>query len=148
MSIFIWSYVIPLTFIVYFYSQLLQSIRNHERMLREQVGVYEFLFPFFFVFLFSLLVSISLNDPAQTDFLRFCFTGKEDERKVISLESGQGKERGTENRQSGIYDIFPLPFSLDTVRNRGYDRSIWQSVISTFLRKLFPVLFLFSFSMT
>ena len=38
MCIFIWSYVIPLTFIVYFYSQLLKSIRNHERMLREQVG--------------------------------------------------------------------------------------------------------------
>ncbi|XP_076626180.1 rhodopsin 5 [Colletes latitarsis] len=36
MSIFLWSYVIPLTFIVYFYSQLLKSIRNHEKMLREQ----------------------------------------------------------------------------------------------------------------
>lgn len=113
-------------------------------MLREQVGVYEFLFPFFFVFSLCFF-SISLNDPALTHFLRFCSTGKEDERKVISLESGQGKERGTENRQSGIYDIFPLPFSLDTVRNRGHDRSIWQSVISTFLRKLFPVLFLFLF---
>lgn len=96
---------------------------------------------------FSLpfLFLISLNDPALTDFLRFCSIGKEDERKVISLESGQGKERGTENRQSGIYDIFPLPFSLDTVCNRGYDRSIRQSVISTFLRKLFPILFLYFF---
>ncbi|KZC05676.1 Opsin, blue-sensitive [Dufourea novaeangliae] len=36
LSIFIWAYVIPLIFIVYFYSQLLQSIRNHEKMLREQ----------------------------------------------------------------------------------------------------------------
>lgn len=35
-SIFVWSYVIPLIFIIYFYSQLLQSIRNHEKMLREQ----------------------------------------------------------------------------------------------------------------
>lgn len=35
-SIFVWSYVIPLMFIIYFYSQLLQSIRNHEKMLREQ----------------------------------------------------------------------------------------------------------------
>lgn len=146
MSIFTWSYVIPLTFIVYFYSQLLQSIRNHERMLREQVGVYEFLFPLLLLPFFSLLFLISSNDPAVTDFLRFCSTGKEDERKVISLESGQGKERGTENRQSGIYDIFPLPFGLDTVRNRGHDRSIWQSVISTFLRKLFPVLSLFLLS--
>ncbi|XP_076757600.1 rhodopsin 5 [Xylocopa sonorina] len=34
--IFIWSYVIPLVFIVYFYSQLLRSIRNHEKMLKEQ----------------------------------------------------------------------------------------------------------------
>lgn len=35
-SIFVWAYVIPLIFIIYFYSQLLQSIRNHEKMLREQ----------------------------------------------------------------------------------------------------------------
>ncbi|XP_029041874.1 opsin, blue-sensitive [Osmia bicornis bicornis] len=35
-SIFIWAYCIPLIFIVYFYSQLLKSIRNHEKMLREQ----------------------------------------------------------------------------------------------------------------
>ncbi|XP_076235497.1 rhodopsin 5 [Calliopsis andreniformis] len=35
-SIFIWSYVIPLILIIYFYSLLLQSIHNHERMLREQ----------------------------------------------------------------------------------------------------------------
>ncbi|XP_043785764.1 opsin, blue-sensitive [Apis laboriosa] len=34
--IFIWSYVIPLVFIVLFYSRLLSSIRNHEKMLREQ----------------------------------------------------------------------------------------------------------------
>ncbi|XP_017884555.1 opsin, blue-sensitive [Ceratina calcarata] len=34
--IFIWSYCIPMIFIVYFYSQLLKSIRNHEKMLREQ----------------------------------------------------------------------------------------------------------------
>lgn len=34
--IFVWAYVIPLSFIVYFYSQLLQSIRNHEKMLRDQ----------------------------------------------------------------------------------------------------------------
>lgn len=35
-SIFVWSYAIPLTFIIYFYSQLLRSIRSHEKMLREQ----------------------------------------------------------------------------------------------------------------
>nr|XP_033336141.1 opsin, blue-sensitive [Megalopta genalis] len=35
-SIFVWSYVIPLIFIIYFYSQLFQSIRNHEKMLKEQ----------------------------------------------------------------------------------------------------------------
>lgn len=36
MAIFIWAYVIPLTFIVYFYSQLIKSIRSHEKMLRDQ----------------------------------------------------------------------------------------------------------------
>lgn len=36
-GIFIWSYALPLMLIIYFYSLLLQSIRNHEKMLREQV---------------------------------------------------------------------------------------------------------------
>ncbi|XP_054009056.1 opsin, blue-sensitive [Hylaeus anthracinus] len=36
MAIFIWAYVIPLCLICYFYSQLLKSICNHEKMLREQ----------------------------------------------------------------------------------------------------------------
>ncbi|XP_014613625.1 PREDICTED: opsin, blue-sensitive-like [Polistes canadensis] len=35
-SIFIWSYAIPLSLIVYFYSQLIRSIRQHEKMLRDQ----------------------------------------------------------------------------------------------------------------
>lgn len=37
--IFIWAYVIPLIFIILFYSRLLSSIRNHEKMLREQVRI-------------------------------------------------------------------------------------------------------------
>ncbi|KAK2577555.1 hypothetical protein KPH14_000788 [Odynerus spinipes] len=35
-SIFVWSYVLPLSLIVYFYSQLIRSIRQHEKMLRDQ----------------------------------------------------------------------------------------------------------------
>ncbi|XP_012257660.1 opsin, blue-sensitive [Athalia rosae] len=35
-AIFIWSYAIPITLIVYFYSQLIGSVRRHEKMLRDQ----------------------------------------------------------------------------------------------------------------
>uniref|UniRef100_A0ABD2WQW7 G-protein coupled receptors family 1 profile domain-containing protein n=1 Tax=Trichogramma kaykai TaxID=54128 RepID=A0ABD2WQW7_9HYME len=35
-AIFAWSYCIPMMFIVYFYSQLIKSVRRHEKMLREQ----------------------------------------------------------------------------------------------------------------
>ncbi|XP_068618265.1 opsin-3 [Battus philenor] len=34
--IFVWSYVIPMTLICYFYSQLFSAVRLHERMLQEQ----------------------------------------------------------------------------------------------------------------
>lgn len=34
--IFTWSYALPLTLIVYFYYQLIRSIREHEKMLRDQ----------------------------------------------------------------------------------------------------------------
>lgn len=37
-TIFFWAYVLPMLLIVYFYSQLLKSIRSHEKMLRDQVG--------------------------------------------------------------------------------------------------------------
>lgn len=47
--IFIWSYVIPLIFIVLFYSRLLNSIRNHEKMLREQVRTFQY---------FSIIITI------------------------------------------------------------------------------------------
>jgi len=36
--IFIWAYVLPMLLIIYFYSQLLKSIRTHEKMLRDQVS--------------------------------------------------------------------------------------------------------------
>lgn len=35
-SIFSWSYAFPLLLIIYFYSQLIRSIRQHEKMLRDQ----------------------------------------------------------------------------------------------------------------
>ncbi|XP_011878302.1 PREDICTED: opsin, blue-sensitive [Vollenhovia emeryi] len=35
-TIFFWAYVLPMLLIVYFYSQLLKSIRTHEKMLRDQ----------------------------------------------------------------------------------------------------------------
>ncbi|XP_051170931.1 opsin, blue-sensitive-like [Leptopilina boulardi] len=35
-SIFFWSYIFPMTLIIYFYSQLMKSVRHHEKMLREQ----------------------------------------------------------------------------------------------------------------
>lgn len=35
-AIFTWSYVIPMLLILYFYSQLIKSVRKHEKMLREQ----------------------------------------------------------------------------------------------------------------
>ena len=82
MCIFIWSYVIPLTFIVYFYSQLLKSIRNHERMLREQVGQKLRDSP---TICFRFLQIINEQTSAST--------GKEDEREIVGVESGQGKER-------------------------------------------------------
>ncbi|XP_012271890.1 opsin, blue-sensitive [Orussus abietinus] len=34
--IFVWAYAIPMCLIVYFYSQLIKSVRRHEKMLREQ----------------------------------------------------------------------------------------------------------------
>ncbi|CAH0729531.1 unnamed protein product, partial [Brenthis ino] len=36
MCIFVWSYVIPMLFICYFYSKLFGAVRLHERMLKEQ----------------------------------------------------------------------------------------------------------------
>lgn len=36
--IFFWAYVLPMILIIYFYSQLLKSIRTHEKMLRDQVS--------------------------------------------------------------------------------------------------------------
>lgn len=36
--IFVWSYCIPMVLIIYFYSQLLKSVRQHEKMLRDQVS--------------------------------------------------------------------------------------------------------------
>ncbi|XP_012060729.1 PREDICTED: opsin, blue-sensitive-like [Atta cephalotes] len=35
-TIFFWAYVLPMLLIIYFYSQLLKSIRSHEKMLRDQ----------------------------------------------------------------------------------------------------------------
>lgn len=35
-SIFFYSYVIPLSLLVYFYSQIVQHVRDHERTLRDQ----------------------------------------------------------------------------------------------------------------
>ncbi|XP_046736196.1 opsin, blue-sensitive [Diprion similis] len=35
-AIFVWSYAIPISLIVYFYSQLIGSVRRHEKMLRDQ----------------------------------------------------------------------------------------------------------------
>lgn len=35
-TIFFWAYVLPMLLIIYFYSQLLKSIRTHEKMLRDQ----------------------------------------------------------------------------------------------------------------
>lgn len=37
-TIFFWAYVLPMLLIIYFYSQLLKSIRTHEKMLRDQVS--------------------------------------------------------------------------------------------------------------
>lgn len=37
-TIFFWAYVLPMLLIIYFYSQLLKSIRTHEKMLRNQVS--------------------------------------------------------------------------------------------------------------
>lgn len=37
-AIFFWSYLTPMLLIVYFYSQLIKSVRVHEKMLREQVS--------------------------------------------------------------------------------------------------------------
>ncbi|OXU30644.1 hypothetical protein TSAR_003940 [Trichomalopsis sarcophagae] len=35
-AIFSWSYCFPMVLIIYFYSQLIKSVRRHEKMLREQ----------------------------------------------------------------------------------------------------------------
>ncbi|KAG7209920.1 hypothetical protein KM043_011514 [Ampulex compressa] len=35
-AMFLWAYVTPLLFIIYFYAQLIKSIRAHEKMLRDQ----------------------------------------------------------------------------------------------------------------
>nr|CAD7589396.1 unnamed protein product [Timema genevievae] len=37
MTIFVFSYVIPMSFIIYFYSQIVGHVVNHEKALREQI---------------------------------------------------------------------------------------------------------------
>lgn len=41
--IFTFSYVIPMTMIIYFYSQIVGHVVNHEKALREQVATPELL---------------------------------------------------------------------------------------------------------
>ena len=38
-AIFIWSYCIPMFLIIFFYSQLLKSVKAHEKMLKDQVFI-------------------------------------------------------------------------------------------------------------
>nr|CAD7454220.1 unnamed protein product [Timema tahoe] len=38
MTIFVFSYVIPMSFIIYFYSQIVGHVVNHEKALREQIS--------------------------------------------------------------------------------------------------------------
>lgn len=38
-SLFIFSYVLPMSFIIFFYSQIVSHVVNHEKNLRDQVGV-------------------------------------------------------------------------------------------------------------
>lgn len=94
-------------------------------MLREQVRISN---------IFNIINQLFLRNVIIPALKRtvYSFVGKENEREVISIESRQGEKRRSENRKSSIYHLFPFPSSLDTVRNRCFDRGIRQSVIIAF----------------
>lgn len=109
--------------IIYFYSQLLKSIRTHEKMLRNQVSNN-------FV-LHNLLWRYDkvCNLRGIPFLLAYCVcTGQEDERQVARFEPRQREERRDENRESRFYDFLPLCTRVDTVRGRGFNGSLWKSV--------------------
>jgi len=39
-TLFTFSYILPMSLIIYFYSQIVSHVVNHEKALREQVGHY------------------------------------------------------------------------------------------------------------
>lgn len=117
--IFGWAYCIPMTLIVYFYSQLFKSVRRHEKMLRDQVSHD---LQFFF------LLQISRNIEEISLLMGFFVKGEENERQISLFESRQGKGRRDENREGCIHHLLPFCLLVDTLRDCCHDGSLWQSV--------------------
>ncbi|KAJ8679213.1 hypothetical protein QAD02_015000 [Eretmocerus hayati] len=114
-AIFIWSYCLPMGLIIYFYSQLIKSVRGHEKMLREQVSSID------------ILVRI-----CHYQFICQMFRpSRRRKMNVKSLVTNQDKERSVEMRIAKVaFTIFFLfvcswtPYSIVTLVSAFGNREV------------------------